>query len=152
MAGESFTAMELSFAKIAQATFQRTLVLQRLPNSSEDQTDEGGFPKEGPTNYTDIDPTHPIPAQLVAQIGKEIVLANQQRSVTPYKVTIPVLYKSINDEGGEGFVRVDFSEEYRAHILKKGPLPEIFLQVYHGGGDDPSPDITFLAYLTQNTI
>lgn len=147
MSGENFDAMEIAFARIAKSTFPRELVFQRLPRGSEDTTDDRGFPKQGDSAYTDIDLSNPIPCQFIVQLGKELVLSGQQRSVTPYKITIPVLY----DIGKGELARVDFSTEYRVHILAKGTRPESFLQIYNGG-DAPGPDLTFIAYLTENTV
>ena len=122
----------------------RQLVFQRLPNSSETQTDGRGFPTSG---YTDIDATHPIPCIFTCESGREVIIGGQTKSVTLFSFEIP----GLNYLGNATFTRVDFSPKYRVHLLTKGSLAERFLQVI-GGGDDIGPSIKFPAVTLEELV
>jgi len=144
----AFDAMAVAFAHIAADTFPRSCVFQRLPTQDEDQIDDRGFPI---AEYTDIDPDNPIPCIFIVQGGREVLIQNQQRSVTPYKVTVPALYISIDSLGMENLQPIPWGAGNRIKILADETNQELILQIY-SGGDDPGPDFTFTGFLTDTAV
>lgn len=150
MAGENFDEQAIGFADIAEETFPRRLVFERTPKTGEAITDDAGYPS---TTYTEIDTvSDSIPCIFVVKSSREVTIANQQRSVTPYSVTIPQLYYTTDDNGDKVLQPVDFSLSYRVRILEDGSNAEIYLQVIGGGGDDPTPDITFTGVRLEELV
>lgn len=147
MAGENLDRQALSFARMAYRRFSRQLVFQRLPTAAEGQTDEWGFPKQGDANRSDIDANNPIPTQFTIGSRRDLIIGGQQHNVTTFKVTIPRLYKN-----NGVWQPVDFSTEYRAHVLYKNEQnQERFFQVV-GDGLDLGPDITFEAIELEQKV
>lgn len=136
----------LAFAKLSYRTFKRLLVFQRPPVAGETRIDAAGRPAQGDAAHIDIDPTHPIPCNFTIGSRRDIIIQSQERTVTIFKVTIPCVYKS------EEWQSVDFSTDYRAHILEKDQFnAERYFQVV-GSGDDLGPDITFEAVELQELV
>src|SRR5882672_3442612 len=122
----------------------RRLVFQRKPKSGETQTNDMGYPVE---DYTDIDPNHPIPCIFMSQSGREVIIGGQTKSVTLYSFEIP----NLNYLGPGNWVRVDFANRYRVHLLASGGIDERFLQVI-GGGNDIGPSIKFPAVSLEELV
>lgn len=149
MSCDPFADMASAFAVAAYSIFPRRVVFQRLPKAGETQTDVRGFPV---VTYTDLDAAHPIPAIFAVSPGRELDIEGQQRSVTTYRFTIPSRYKTVDVDGNEIWKIVDFSPEYRCHLLADSDgSDEQFLQVT-GGGNDPSPEQSFDAVRTEGTV
>jgi hypothetical protein len=149
MSCDPFADMASAFAVAAYSIFPRRVVFQRLPKAGETQTDDRGFPVVA---YTDLDAAHPIPAIFAVSPGRELIIGGQQRSVTLYKFTVPSRYKTVDVDGIEAWKVVEFSPEYRCHLLSDSDgSDEQFLQVT-GGGNDPGPDQSFNAVRTEEIV
>jgi hypothetical protein len=137
----------LALAKLSYRTFKRLLVFQRPPGTGETQIDDTGRPAQGDAAHIDIDAAHPIPANFTMGSRRDLTINEQTRTVTIFKVTIPCIVQTSN-----GWESVDFSTDYRAHILEKDEFnAERFFQVV-GSGDDLGPDITFDAVELQELV
>lgn len=136
MSGESFTTMDRSLARIAEATWPFRLVLQRLPIEGETQTDERGFPTD---DTTDLQATgESIPCMFIARRAKETIIDGKVRSATIFGFTIPKLYKTATGE----YAAVDFSDQYKVKLLGSRSNAEKSLEII-SGDKDPGPVITF---------
>lgn len=137
----------LAFSKLAYRQFKRLVIFQRPPKSGETQDDDFGYPSQGDAAHINVDPENPIPCNFTIGQRRDQVIGGQLRTVTNFKVTIPSLYNS-----GGVWKQVDFSTNYRAHILTKDEFNlERFFQVV-GSGDDLGPDITFDAVELQELV
>ena len=148
MAGEGIDAAAEALARIAESSWSRRLVFQRRPEGSEEQTDSRGFPI---SEYTDIDPTHPIPCMFISQSGRKVVINEQEKIVTLYKFTVPQFYKSADGNAVPVWQSVGFSQKLRVHLLAKGAHPEMHLQIT-GGGEDQTPGLDFQAVRLEDLV
>lgn len=135
--------MARAFSDIAHDTFERKLVLQRPPQSENDEAiaDSRGFPLE---NYVPLDESNPIPCRFIVQSPREVTINNQQRTATPYLFTIPKFYRS-----GTALKPVDFSMGYRAKVLADEEYPELLVHVISGANGDVGTALIFTAVRTD---
>ena len=148
MPGEGLEAAAQSLARVAETTWPRRLVFQHGPEGDAAITDARGFPV---SDYTDVDPTHPVPCLIIAQSGRKVIVNEQEKIVTLYKFTVPQFYKSADDEGVPVWLPVDFSPKLRVHLLAKGSYAEQFMQIV-GGGADLTPALEFQAARLEDLV
>lgn len=148
MAGEGLDAATEALARVAESTWPRRLVFQHRPEGDNAITDARGFPV---SNYTDLDPSHPIPCMFFSRSGRKIIINEQEKTVTLFKFVVPSIYKSADENNLPVWAQVQFSPKLRVHLLAKGANAEMFLQII-GGGDDISPGLDFEAVRLEDLV